>query len=374
MILKKYSLVLVLVFISATLFAQTGNNMLNPDSTQIISKKKKKKKGDEIPVEEIIPDGYIVPDNSTATKPKKNKQKHQKNASSVKDTIPTIIHDANDIDWQSKRLILEGKKLNDAGKFFEAVSCFDSVLNFYQMAINSNEAYLWRAKAKFGMHDSADAMNDVNTFIKLEGNHSKLFSDAKFTQGSIYFAGKNFKEATSAFREASKDSLFPQRKYAYLYYAYSLGETGNYTSAIQYFTKFIQLDKMNTVSSADALFNRAYYKSKMSDNRGAVSDYNDAFNLYLLVYTSSKNMTYYNKMIETLMQRGLANSDVQKYTEAVEDFTEVLKYDSHNATAYRLRGLAKIKGNLKDEGCTDLSTAGEMGDSAAYDDIKQWCK
>ena len=44
------------------------------------------------------------------------------------------------------------------------------------------------------------------------------------------------------------------------------------------------------------------------------------------------------------------------------------------ADAYYYRGLAKIILHQKDNGCLDLSKAGELGFYQAYDEIKKYCK
>ena len=42
--------------------------------------------------------------------------------------------------------------------------------------------------------------------------------------------------------------------------------------------------------------------------------------------------------------------------------------------AYLIRGYAKIRLGQKDDGCLDLSKAGELGSAEVYEIIKQYCK
>ena len=166
-------------------------------------------------------------------------------------------------------------------------------------------------------------------------------------------------------------------KMCYYYRAQCNGELNNNIQAVQDFTKFLNIDNLKTLASAEAVYNRGYYKMKLSDNRGAVQDYSQAIDLYSTALQNEKlpnRNSYLQKLIDAYISRGLAKADIQKYDEAIQDYNEVVKLNPQYALAYRLRGLAEIKKNDKDAGCLDLSHAGELGANEAYDDIKLYCK
>jgi tetratricopeptide (TPR) repeat protein len=62
------------------------------------------------------------------------------------------------------------------------------------------------------------------------------------------------------------------------------------------------------------------------------------------------------------------------YVGAIWDYTRAIAYETKFAEAYYNRGLTYIYIRKSNEGCTDLSKAGELGIERAYDVIKKFCK
>jgi len=58
---------------------------------------------------------------------------------------------------------------------------------------------------------------------------------------------------------------------------------------------------------------------------------------------------------------------------AIQDFNKTIELNPNYALAYGGRGLAKIRLGQKDDGCLDLSKAGELGYAEAYEAIKEYC-
>ncbi|PIV58665.1 MAG: hypothetical protein COS14_08405, partial [Bacteroidetes bacterium CG02_land_8_20_14_3_00_31_25] len=63
----------------------------------------------------------------------------------------------------------------------------------------------------------------------------------------------------------------------------------------------------------------------------------------------------------------------QDYSGAISDFNKAIEINPNNAEAYYNRGFAKINLGQKDSGCLDLSKAGKLGCSQAYEAIKDFC-
>lgn len=70
------------------------------------------------------------------------------------------------------------------------------------------------------------------------------------------------------------------------------------------------------------------------------------------------------------------------YNTAINNYTKciaILQKDNENQYGYYLkyaffnRGLARIKTQRKNEGCLDLSKAGELGQEKAYQAITEYC-
>ncbi len=263
-----------------------------------------------------------------------------------------------------------------ANKFDTAVIYFTKVVENFPTTDEYKLSFLWRAKAKSGLNDFAGALHDLEIFISLDNCMSQWCSESFYQRALVNFKMEHYDEAILDFTKTLTDSTFNNFKYCYFYRALCLGESGKYIQAVQDYTKFLNLDKFKSVSSAEALYYRGFYKVKLNDNRGAISDYNLAIEMYSGAYESSKgkNQIYFQKLIDTYITRGLANAEIKKWDDAIDSYNTVIKMKPDYALAYHLKGLSEIgKGDL-DAGCLNLSKAGELGSNEAYNDIKLHCK
>ena len=112
--------------------------------------------------------------------------------------------------------------------------------------------------------------------------------------------------------------------------------------------------------TAEDFFNFGNAKYKLKDYRGAIQDYNKAIELN-------------PKLASAYLGRGLAKGKLQDYRGAIKDYNKSIGLNPSDAKIYILRGLAKILSGHKDDGCLDLSKAGELGDAEAYESIKENC-
>jgi tetratricopeptide (TPR) repeat protein len=111
---------------------------------------------------------------------------------------------------------------------------------------------------------------------------------------------------------------------------------------------------------------RGTAKGGLKDFRGAISDYNKA-----IIIDPNFTMAYFN--------RGLANAFLSNHIDAISDFTKAISLDDKYTAAYFYRGLSLIlkpwpSSIEKNEGCLDLSKAGELGELRAYDKIAMYCQ
>jgi len=79
-------------------------------------------------------------------------------------------------------------------------------------------------------------------------------------------------------------------------------------------------------------------------------------------------------LLTTFYYRGVANSQLRKFQDAILDFDHTLLVEPNFAKGYFNRGVAKLL--LKDfsGGCADLSKAQQMGDADAKPIMLQYCK
>lgn len=105
---------------------------------------------------------------------------------------------------------------------------------------------------------------------------------------------------------------------------------------------------------------RATAKERLEDYRGAILDYDRA------ILLDPKNSILYSS-------RGVCKRYIKDYKGALSDFNSAILIDPDNPDFYFFRGDAKIKLGQKNSGCLDLSKAGELGVSSAYELIKENC-
>ena len=100
---------------------------------------------------------------------------------------------------------------------------------------------------------------------------------------------------------------------------------GKYEAALVDFTKAIEL----IPNDANMYRNCAYIKSVLGKNEEAIVDYSKAIELL-------------PNCLEFYFNRGVINLDLCKYEEAIIDFDKVIELDPNNTNAYNNRGLAKV--------------------------------
>ena len=164
----------------------------------------------------------------------------------------------------------------------------------------------------------------------------------------------------------------------------------DYTGAIADFTKAIEIDPKD----ADAYNDRGVAKCELQDYRGAIVDFTQAIELnsiYSDAYYNRANakgeiqdyngeIADYTKAIEIdpkaegYFKRGLAKGLLKDYRGAIVDYTQAIELNPKYAEAFYFRGGAELLLEQKDSGCLDLSKAGELGYTDAYEKIKKYCQ
>lgn len=165
-------------------------------------------------------------------------------------------------------------------------------------------------------------------------------------------------------------------------------------SALQYFDKAIALDRklysaywnrgstkwslfdykgamedLNTAIEIDpsievAYVDRARTKISLNDYRGAIKDYDIAIRL-------RPNISTY------FFLRAEAKDQLKEFLSAIADYDKSITLNpikSLRGESYLKRGIDKLRVSKKNEGCMDLSKAGELGETKAYDYIRKYCQ
>ena len=113
-------------------------------------------------------------------------------------------------------------------------------------------------------------------------------------------------------------------------------------------------------NSAEEYYDSGIEKLASGDFQGAIKEFDKATEINRK-YTDA----YYN--------RGVAKAKSGDYRGAIEDYNKAIEINPKLAEAYYNRGVAKIGLGQKYSGCLDLSRAGKLGYSKAYEAIKKYC-
>lgn len=139
--------------------------------------------------------------------------------------------------------------------------------------------------------------------------------------------------------------------------------SGDYNKAIRILDTAI----INHPQYALFYIDRGRYKSKIKLHKEAIADYSEAIkidsNISLAYYYRSETKTFLNDLYGAL-------SDLDIYISRVEKAGISIDLER----AFFNRGLLKIRLNKIESGCLDLSKAGELGYSNAYNYIKKYCQ
>lgn len=178
------------------------------------------------------------------------------------------------------------------------------------------------------------------------------------------------------------DEYLQRGKDKYIRYQ-EIGIEQDIPGAIVDFTKALSLASDSSdllgiaTDSALILKWRAEAKSDLKDYRGAIKDYKKAIKKG---YGQNLHIQY--------MQIGSNYGNIEKYKEAIHFYNKAIERgresglvepssplgpDKSMAIAFFNRGILKIIIGNKEEGCMDLSKAGEMGLKEAYKKMQEAC-
>jgi tetratricopeptide (TPR) repeat protein len=127
--------------------------------------------------------------------------------------------------------------------------------------------------------------------------------------------------------------------------------------AIADYNRTIKLDPVQSL----AYYKREVLKSNLQDFKGAIADFDRAIEI-----SPNYESAYIN--------RGSMKGNLKDFKGAIDDFDMAIELNPENGLVYYNRGLIKIYSGQKDSGCLDLSKAGDLGYSNAYELINKFCK
>lgn len=252
--------------------------------------------------------------------------------------------------------------------------------------------YYKKAEELWEKQDFKGALEQITLSIEASPNYAGSY----YFRALVYLYGiRNFDNAISDFTKSIQ--MEPDFEGAYLLRGMAYQRLEKNIEAIKDFSKVISLNKENT----DAYFMRALVKSNLNDRQGAISDYDEIIKREKTAKPSIYKMsTVYNNKAYCLVElgkpsdalpfvtraleldkseayiwdtRGEAYFKLGEYEKCIKDMDKAISIDESD-NSYYIRGLAKIKIGKTVDGCKDLSKAGELGKSEAYNEMQKYCK
>jgi tetratricopeptide (TPR) repeat protein len=173
-----------------------------------------------------------------------------------------------------------------------------------------------------------------------------------FLRGVVNGMADNYTNSLEAYDKAI--TLNPRSEYAYLNRANTRYELEEYLYNERVYTDNVTItwDKIPAPREED--------KIREPDFGSVLLDYDRVIEL-----DPRMPFAYFN--------RGNIRNRMKDYNSAILDYSQAIKLNPELAEAYFNRGLTYIYLDLLDNGCGDLSKAGELGIKSAYGVIKRFC-
>ncbi|MYA72719.1 tetratricopeptide repeat protein [Candidatus Poribacteria bacterium] len=220
---------------------------------------------------------------------------------------------------------------------------YTGAIEDYNQAVKLNpedaEAYKNRGKVKAELGDDAGAIEDYSQALKLNPKNVFTYNDRadiKRKLGDYTGAIDDYNQTLKKLKDGSFTyqtytehglgtvTITPNDTYTYYVYnnrGWAKREQGDYTGAMEDFTRAIELKPDDTY----AYKNRAGVKRELGDYAGAVEDYTQAIKL------DPKDAYYaYNN-------RGWAKREQGDHTGAMEDYTHAIELNPGDTYGYKLR-------------------------------------
>jgi Trypsin-like serine proteases, typically periplasmic, contain C-terminal PDZ domain len=225
--------------------------------------------------------------------------------------------------------------------------------------------FSWRASIKFATGDYSGTLTDLNKIINDCSNSIYDGSDTYYLKSSVlYKIDGDINDALAAINIAiskrNSNSFFPlNADDSKLFYQRALV----YKQLNKYQSALIDVNKVFELTGKDLTkydyYLRSSIKKGMNDYIGALKDINKALELDV-------NDDYNNYF------KGIIQNNLNDYIGAIISFTKAIELNPREPEYLIKRGLAKFLNN--ENGCSDWSKAGDLGDYEAYQYIKDYCK
>lgn len=233
-------------------------------------------------------------------------------------------------------------------------SDYIKAIEYYEKAIMIDSgfamAYVGKGLALVGLHQYGKAIEQYDRAMKL----NPTFAGTYYFRGLAQVGMKDYLGAIKDYSMAIE--IDPKFAGGYVSIGHAKRDLKDDEGAIEAYTMAIDLDP----KIVDAYWGRAAIKGNQKLFAAAMRDCNRAIEID-------------PKCAGALLTRGHIKLKQKDSMGAIVDFDKTISLEPENSDAYYLRGLAKMMIGKRTEGCMDLSKAGELGISEAYELIAKYC-
>lgn len=258
---------------------------------------------------------------------------------SLKDYDEAVKLDSDNSKYYYNRGIVKLK----IDKYYEAIDDFTKAISIDHQI---SDYYYNRACAFGKIFEFQKAISDATKAIELKPQSADAYFNRGLSKIGIGSLNEGFLDLMKAGELGNKEAydiidkykndkgdlqirqiINPNDPKIYFDYAIQCMESKEFSEAIIYFTKVIELDEGNVT----AYYNRGFAKEEIKDYEGAEKDYKKCNNIDEAFFPP------YNNLGVIYLEKG-------NYPEAINIFTKAINFSSdpnESASAYSFRGLSK---------------------------------
>ena len=229
--------------------------------------------------------------------------------------------------------------LNEIKELNELIEKWPTADNFY-----------YRGYSYFAIKDYQNALLDYNKAIAIDSTDFKYF----FSRGKLKDEVKDYRGAVLDYTTCIALNKISYK--AYYSRAFSKSNYVDLYGAIEDYSKCIEINP----DYGPAYLNRGIVKAQKHLHEDAIKDFDKAISL---------NVSF----IETMKNRAISKALLNR-KDAIDDFNAVVQSDQKNGEGYYNRALHIINFKLKQDYCSDLKKANQLGFIPAKKLLNQYCK
>ena len=277
---------------------------------------------------------------------------------------------------------------NNRGHALLLESKTDLALQDFNKAIELNpdyvKAYSNRGTALMNMNRNDDALKDFDRAISLMPGWEQLYVG----RGNVFKNKNLWGEALKDYNKAIE--LKPDYADAFYARAFLYSSQGKNAEALQDYTKAIELNN----NYIEAYLNRGNVFRDSNRFDEALQDYDKVLSIdpgFHLAYFNRGNLFMNRKMndlairefdkaievkpdyVKAFLNKASVYNSEKKYGEAIRTYSKALEYKKDYAEAFYGRGLAEYYSGKKNEACSDMKQASNLGYQPASAIVVQIC-